>query len=173
MAGHIGAFRCCQSSLVVCGVGALRCCGPFTCGVCGRRGRVQAGKWRDAIAAYTDALAVDPSNRNYTAKLCNNRAAAYLKCVHAMWSYLVLASRYRNQLKGSESVVLRERLLWTCGCAFVSCRVNNFDAAFKDCSTTLDIDEDNVKALMRRAQCGTSLGGVENLEVRLPRPWRV
>ncbi len=39
----------------------------------------QAGRYREAIAAYTDAMAVDPSNVSYTAKLCNNRAAAYIK----------------------------------------------------------------------------------------------
>ncbi len=40
---------------------------------------MQAGRYREAIAAYTDALGVDASNVAYIAKLANNRAAAYIK----------------------------------------------------------------------------------------------
>ncbi len=40
---------------------------------------VQASKWRDAIAAYTEAIAVNPDNAVYNAKLYGNRAAAHIK----------------------------------------------------------------------------------------------
>ena len=36
----------------------------------------KAGKWGDAIASYTECLAVDPSIKNYNAKVICNRAAA-------------------------------------------------------------------------------------------------
>ena len=47
-------------------------------------------------------------------------------------------------------------------------RLNNNAAAINDCNSALAIDEENVKALARRAGCYMALGGVENIEVSPP-----
>ena len=39
----------------------------------------QSSRWAAAIDAYTQALALDPANSQYNAKLYGNRAAAYIK----------------------------------------------------------------------------------------------
>lgn len=81
----------------------------------------ESARWPAAVDAYTQALALDPSNATYNARLYGNRAAAYIK-------------------------------------------LSNYGAAISDCNSTLAIEEENVKAIARRAQCYVALGGVDNLE---------